>query len=84
MSNIIEKYIISMGYDGKKAAEGLAATDKSLDKVKKSSKTASKSMKDDAGAAVKAYSGIRTELTLLAGAFLDAAINPNSKELRPK
>ncbi len=73
MSNIIEKYIISMGYDGKKAAEGLASTDKSLDKVKKSSKTASKSMKDDASATAKAYAGIRTELTLLAGAFVSVS-----------
>lgn len=73
MSNIIEKYIISMGYDGKKAAEGLASTDKSLDKVKKSSKTASKSMKDDANDAAKAFSGIRTELTLLAGAFVSVS-----------
>lgn len=62
-----------MGYDGKKAAEGLAATDKSLDKVKKSSKTASKSMRDDASATAKAYAGIRTELTLLAGAFVSVS-----------
>ena len=73
MSNIIEKYIISMGYDGKKAEEGLASTDKSLDKVKKASKTAGKSMKDDASATAKAYAGIRTELTLLAGAFVSVS-----------
>jgi hypothetical protein len=41
MSNVIEKFAIAFGFDGKEALKGIDQTEKGLTKVKKASKATS-------------------------------------------
>jgi hypothetical protein len=72
MSNVIEKFAIAFGFDGKEALKGIDQTEKGLTKVKKASKATSTAMVDDGKAAAKAFSAIRNEIILLTGALVGA------------